>query len=246
MSEINNQTLQPANHKRPDYENQILDLIQKTLSPKTLREELEDYHANDIADAFTKLDPSAREKLFRLLDAEHLAQVIPYLDEEDQVEYLNTMNIKKALAIIDEMEPQDAAELLKHLNKTRRDVIFELLDADTRRKLKRISAYSEDEIGSQMSTDFIEIPRSCSIKDAMRSLRDRQEKAIPIIFPCCMSLTKTTCIMERSASRICLRPGSIPTWIPLSRSISPSSMQPKPLIRWSRTSMTTRKTPFQF
>lgn len=166
-----------SRHQRPDYENQILELIQKTLSPKTLREELEDYHANDIADAFTRLDPAAREKLFRLLDAEHLAQVIPYLDEDDQVEYLNTMNIKKALAIISEMEPQDAAELLKHLNKTRRDVIFELLDADTRRDLKRISAYSEDEIGSQMSTDFIEIPRSCSIKDAMRSLRDQARES---------------------------------------------------------------------
>ncbi|MGM9960482.1 MAG: magnesium transporter [Allobaculum sp.] len=162
-----------VSQQRPDYENQILDLVQQTLSPKALREELEAFHANDIADAFTKLDPANRDKLFKLLDTERLAEIIPYLEEDEQVEYLNAINIKKTLSIISEMEPQDAGQILKHLSKTRRDVIFELLDSDTRQKIKRINAYSEEEIGSQMSTDFIEIPRNYDIKDTMRSLRNQ-------------------------------------------------------------------------
>ncbi|MEY8309579.1 magnesium transporter [Erysipelotrichaceae bacterium 51-3] len=181
MSEIQNTAVSSpmpnGNQQRPDYENQILELINKALSPKALRDELEDYHANDIADAFTRLDPAAREKLFKLLDADRLAEIIPYLDEEEQAGYLNSINIKKTLSILAEMEPQDAGRILKRISKTRREVIFELLDAETRRNLKRIYAYSDEEIGSKMSTDFIEIPRSYNIKETMRSLRDQARES---------------------------------------------------------------------
>lgn len=179
MSDVQNSAL-PVNsgsQQRPDYENQILELISKTISPKALRDELEDYHANDIADAFTRLDDAAREKLFKLLDADRLAEIIPYLDADEQAGYLNSINIKKTLAILAEMEPQDAGRILKRISKTRREVIFELLDAETRRNLKRIYAYSDDEIGSQMSTDFIEIPRYYNIKETMRSLRDQARES---------------------------------------------------------------------
>lgn len=176
VTQKNAAALQPAtnhghNQQRPDYINQILQLVQKTLSPKALREELEDYHASDIAEAFSRLDADSRDKLFKMLDVDRLADVIPYLDEDEQVEYLSTINIKKALAILQEMEPQDAGRILKSFNRTRREVIFELLDSDQRKKIARIFAYGEEEIGSEMSTDFIEIQRGSDIKDTMRSLR---------------------------------------------------------------------------
>ncbi len=173
MSDNQNLEQTTVNRHRPDYENQIVELIQKTLSPKVLQNELEAYHANDIADAFSSLDPASREKLFRLLDVDRLAEVIPYLDEEEQIEYLSAINIKKAVAILSSMEPQDAGQVLKNMNRTRREVIFELFDGETRKKITKIFAYGDDEIGSEMSTDYIRIPRNASIKTIMRLLRDQ-------------------------------------------------------------------------
>lgn len=162
-----------TSQQRPDYSHQILELVLQPLSPKAIREQLSDFHASDIAEAFSKMEPEARDKLFKMLDVDRLADVIPYLDEDEQVEYLNTINIKKALAILPKMELQDAGQILKKLSRTRRDVIFELLDSDIRKKLSRIYAYADDEIGSEMSTDFIEITRGSDIKSTMRSLRDQ-------------------------------------------------------------------------
>ena len=173
MSDNQNLEQTTVNPHRPDYENQIVELIQKTLSPKVLQNELEAYHANDIADAFSSLDPASREKLFRLLDVDRLAEVIPYLDEEEQIEYLSAINIKKAVAILSSMEPQDAGQVLKNMNRTRREVIFELFDGETRKKITKIFAYGDDEIGSEMSTDYIRIPKNASIKTIMRLLRDQ-------------------------------------------------------------------------
>lgn len=172
MSEVTRTPAVPA-VSRPDYVDEILQLISKTLSPKALREALEDFHASDIADAFSELDQAQREKLFRMLDVDRLAEIIPYLDEEEQTEYLKAVNVKKTLAIMAKMEPHKAAQILRGFSRTRRDVIFELLDSDTRTKLTRIYAYAEDEIGSQMTTDFIEISRSDDVKTAMRKLRDQ-------------------------------------------------------------------------
>lgn len=173
MSETTNQMHPAMPAGRPDYDAEIVQLISQKLSPKALRDALEDFHANDIADAFKRLDEASRDKLIKLLDAARLAEVISYLEEDEQADYLNNINIKKAIAILSEMEPQDAGRILRKFSRTRRDVIFELLDSETRRKLMRIYAYDEEEIGSAMSTDFIEIQKNSSIKEAMRELRDQ-------------------------------------------------------------------------
>lgn len=164
-------TAKPA--VRPDYDVEIVQLMDQNLSPKALHYKLEEFHASDIADAFSHLDDTRKEKLFRLLDVERLAEVIPYLEEDEQADYLSAINIRKAIAILSKMEPQDAGVVLRNMNRTRRDVIFELLNPELRSKLARIAAYGEDEIGSKMSTDFIKIRKNSDVKAAMRSLRDQ-------------------------------------------------------------------------
>lgn len=173
MSE--NGELQEKNtpQNRPDYEKDILELITSTTSPKVLREELNDFHANDIAETFTKLSSDQRIKVFRMLDAARLAEIMTYLDEDEQIQYLNEINIKKTLGILNEMEPQGAASVLRQMSSGRREIVYELLDSDMRKNLARIYAYGDDVIGSQMETDYIEIPKDTSVKDAMRSLRDQ-------------------------------------------------------------------------
>lgn len=156
--------------KRPDYEDEILRLIDSTKSPKALRDELHTYHANDIAETFTRLSPDLRSKAFKMLDAQMLADIMEYLDEDEQIQFLKDINIRKTISILNEMEPQDAANLLREMPRTRREIIVELLDSQMRNNLRRIYAYENDEIGSQMTTDFISIPRTVSIKQAMKTM----------------------------------------------------------------------------
>ena len=59
--------------ERPDYESEIIKIIRGKLSPKSAQKLLEDYHANDIAQAMSSLSLSERKKLYRLCTAEMLA-----------------------------------------------------------------------------------------------------------------------------------------------------------------------------
>lgn len=169
MKNQDSQSVQARFH--PDYDQKILSVIRSAASPKVLREQLSQFHASSIADALGDLLPEEREKLFKLLDTARLADIFEYLDEREQVECLNEIHIRKVISLLNEMEPSAAAGLLKKMSKTKREIIIELLEPDKRKDLNRIISYSDDLIGSDMTTDFIEISKDLSIADAMRQLR---------------------------------------------------------------------------
>jgi magnesium transporter len=155
---------------RPHYEQQIIEIIRTINAPKVLREKLDDYHANDIADAFDELKPFEREKLYRMLDTERLTEIIEYMDEEKQAQFLKEMGIKKVISIFNEMEPDKAADLLKLFDKEKREIILELIEPESRKNISTIFSFEDDEIGSKMTTNFIDVPRNVTVKEAMKSV----------------------------------------------------------------------------
>lgn len=160
-------------HSRPHYEDRILELIRTINAPLLLREQLDDYHANDIADAIHELSPQEREKLYRMLDTERLTEILEYMDEEDQAKYLNEMNIRKVIAIFNRMEPDKAADILKEMSKEKSDIILQLLQPEVHRKISVIFSYDEDEIGSKMTPNYIEVPKGITVKEATEHLIDQ-------------------------------------------------------------------------
>ena len=76
----------------------IAQLVRSGLSPKVIKERLDDYHANDIADALDILQPNERAILYRLMDVDSLSDVMEYSDDADK--YLEEMNPRKASDIL--------------------------------------------------------------------------------------------------------------------------------------------------
>lgn len=175
MSEQQNTTpTSPVpNQHRPHYEQKILEILKQSLSPTVLQTTLADYHDNDIAEALMELEFEQREKLLNLLSDDQIADIIPYFDEEEQAEFLNYIDIKKTLAIVSKMDSQEAYEVLKKLSSVKRKVIMDLLPQKQTANFNLIDTYGQDEIGAEMATDFIAIPRNFTIRQAMRTLRDQ-------------------------------------------------------------------------
>lgn len=71
------------------------------------------------------------------------------------------------------MEPDKAADLLREIDKEKRDIILELLEPEVRKNISTIFSYDDEEIGSKMTTNYIEVPRGISVKQAMRHLLDQ-------------------------------------------------------------------------
>ncbi len=157
--------------RRPDYSEEIISLITSKISPRTLKLKLEDYHETDIASVLDRLTVVDRKKLYRVLDASMISDVFSYVDEIESLSlYLDEMDIKKAVEIVGKMEAGEAVDILRKIDRTKRNLIIQLLDEETKKDIALIASYDEDEIGSRMTTNYIEIRDNLSIKEAMHSL----------------------------------------------------------------------------
>lgn len=101
--------------EHPNYVQELVSIIQSNISPMALKEKLSDYHDSDIADALEELSPQDREKLYRILEKDSLANILEYA--EDTSTYLNELSVKKKIAVLSSMETDKAAEYLKTLPK---------------------------------------------------------------------------------------------------------------------------------
>lgn len=169
--EQNEMTVEDAVLTRPDYEAKIVQIIRSNTSPRIMRAELEDYHENDIAAVLNLLTPAERMKLYRVLDSSMLADIFEYVDDVSL--YLNEMNVRKAVDIVSGMEADTAVSVLRGISKERRAVMIDLLDEESKRDIMLIASFDEDEIGSRMTTNYILIRDSLTVKQAMRSLIDQ-------------------------------------------------------------------------
>lgn len=153
---------------RPDYEEKLIQIIQGNASPKVMKEQIMNFHENDIAAIMEELSLSERKKLYRILDTQFISDVFSYLDNGEK--YLDELNIRTAVEVIKSMDADDAVDILQRLDKTKKEIILDLLDEDSKKDIILIAAYKEDEIGSRMTTNFIRIGQGLTAAQALDTL----------------------------------------------------------------------------
>ena len=152
----------------PDYEEELAEILRSNLSDAEILEQLDNYHENDIAGALELLTVEERKRLYHVLGAERVSEIFTYIDDVD--DYIGELNIQSAARVIGNMDSDDAVDVLEELDEDERKNILRLLDRESREDIALITSYEEDEIGSKMTTNFIEISKNLTIKEAMKSM----------------------------------------------------------------------------
>ncbi|MDD7271207.1 MAG: magnesium transporter [Spirochaetales bacterium] len=153
---------------RPDYALEVLNLIKESLSPKLMKEKLLSYHESDIADCLKYLKKDDRFRLYSLLGMQNLANVLEHVDERNT--YIGELQIKKQEELLNYLDSTLAVDYLKSLSKNERNVLIEIMDEKRRSELSLVNSFDEDEIGSRMTTNYIQIKEGFSVEEAMSSL----------------------------------------------------------------------------
>ncbi|MBQ8639051.1 MAG: magnesium transporter [Lachnospiraceae bacterium] len=155
--------------ERPDYEQELVEIIRSSASDEEIREELEGYHDNDIAGVLEELTPEERERLYRILGVEAVSEVFAYL-EEDVEKFINEVDEEQAADILESMDADDAVAVLDELEEDKSTAIKELMDEEALEDIDLIESYEDDEIGSRMTTNFIVIKKDFTVRQAMKAL----------------------------------------------------------------------------
>lgn len=154
-----------------DFIEEITGLIELHRLDGDFAAQLQEYHPFDISQALKGVDKATRVEVFKMLPPALSANIFECYDEDEAIDFVKEMPSAQAVAIIDRMETDEALDLMQYLEDEEEDTTFvNLLSPKKREELKKYWHYTEDQIGSVMSTSYIEIPLSMSVKDAMKKV----------------------------------------------------------------------------
>ena len=159
--------------ERPDYEEELISILQSDESPEVVRERLEDYHYSDIADVIEQLSKEDRLRTYRILGLENVAELFTHYEEEDVARFIDELDVEIAADVLETMDADEAVDILEELDEEKRAELTRRMDKSSMEDIRMIQSYDEDEIGSRMSTNFIVIHTGLSIKQVDGSLVHR-------------------------------------------------------------------------
>lgn len=153
---------------RPLWE-ELTALLRANTSPQTLRDFLDDYHDNDIAEALTQMDQGGRKQAYRALGPDRAAEVLAYMDNAS--DYLQELSPQQAATLLGSMDADDAVDVLEDLDdQEQREELMALMDAEDAQDIQLIASFDEDQVGHMMTTNYVAVPDTATVKEAMRSL----------------------------------------------------------------------------
>ena len=175
-SEDREPAIETEHAQKPDYASEIIAKIRGNLAPRVLKDELESYHENDLADVLEQLSNAERRKIYRILDTDMLSGIFEYAESDRVAGYLCEMDVAKAAKILSCMDTDIAVEILREIEKEKRILLIDLIDDEQRNDIALIASFDDDQIGSKMTTNFIVINDKLSVKEAMNELIEQAEK----------------------------------------------------------------------
>ncbi len=146
-------------------------LILLTESPGSVAEETEEMHPRDLASVAEAMPEDRVAALLAALSAERAAQVLEYMDEELRTQILETMTAGDAAELLVEMKPDDRADVLDELTEEAAEGILREIPMEDRLITERLRAYEPDSAGGLMTTDFVSVPQTITVDDALSRVR---------------------------------------------------------------------------
>lgn len=148
---------------------EIINIILSAKPAKEIRASLGNYHEKDLAAALEQLESASRKKLYRIVGVKKAAQILSFTDYVSA--YLEELPPKQASDILTAMDADDAFYALEEIDdEEKKEKLISLMDKASSEDIRLISFYEEDEIGHRMTTNFVTIRDSFSVKEAMRAV----------------------------------------------------------------------------
>ncbi|MBR7181914.1 MAG: magnesium transporter, partial [Clostridia bacterium] len=126
------------------------------------------YHANDIAATLADLPREARNKLYSVLTLDALSEVLEYAEPLE--DYLSELSLRKRASVLSRFEATTVVEYLEGLSKEDRNTLIALMPEELRDEISLLASFDKDEIGSKMTTNYIAVRESVSVRQAMNEL----------------------------------------------------------------------------
>lgn len=138
---------------------------------ESLRKFCEETHPATVADLIGEFDSEEIWEILHLLSVHHRAEIFSRLNLERQVELATGERRGDMARLLEEMEPDERADLVQRLDDSVREEILPLVARAEREDIRRLVSYEEGTVGSVMTTDYAVLRPDLTVSQAIDALR---------------------------------------------------------------------------
>ena len=135
------------------------------------REILAEQNEADLAEIISELDAEQLPIAFRILPKELAADTFSYLESDTQEQLISAFSDKELNYIIDNLFLDDTVDMIEEMPANVVKRILKATDPVTRREINELLKYPEDSAGSIMTTEYVRLEESMTVKQSFDRIR---------------------------------------------------------------------------
>jgi magnesium transporter len=148
---------------------------------KVSYDRLADLHPVDLARIVDALSYRESAEIVAALDEETAAETLEEVSDERAADLFEGMDQERAADILEEMTPAAAADVLEDLSDDVAEQLLARMEPEEAADVQALMAYDEDSAGRIMNTDFVRVPESATVGDALATIQSLEEVPDPLL-----------------------------------------------------------------
>jgi len=129
-----------------------------------------DVHPREVAEALLELDSAERLWCFRHLPAGMKPDVLAELEELGAVDFINALSDTELAEAVEEMAPDDAADVIADLEAPRGSSVLKLMSKEESDEIRQLLRYGPETAGGIMTPDVVSLPADITVAQALQRL----------------------------------------------------------------------------
>ncbi|MED5363478.1 MAG: magnesium transporter, partial [Bacteroidota bacterium] len=154
---------------------ELLDQINSDIVAKNnnaLQTLVKEYHYADLAEIFEALQIDQAVYLFKLIDSEKSADMLPELDEDVRESILDALSSEEIATEIEELDTDDAVDIIAELSdEVRIEVINQISDTEHADDIRELLTYDENSAGGLMAKELVCVNQNWTVTRCVREMR---------------------------------------------------------------------------
>ncbi len=144
--------------------------------------ELAQIPPGDFAEIMNDLGPPERVALFKSLDLKTQVRILEGMNLQMQQALLEELDSKDAVKILEQLPSDTAADILEYLPHKLVQQLLAIMESARAKKLSMLLSYASDQAGSLMTTEFIALPQSITVSEAIAKIKENTLRSETIYY----------------------------------------------------------------
>ncbi len=145
-------------------------------NPEVVESELAGARAEDLAQAFERLDTEEAVTLLGMLDAELAGNILIELPTDTARKIINSLPDLIVAHYLDVLPMDDALDLREELGADRFDDLLEIIPALDAQEIRRLLGYPENSAGRLMTERFFEVTPDTTVEELLADIREASDE----------------------------------------------------------------------